>query len=386
MTESVVVVGPAAVSGPGVVEATLVSVAFEAIDDRLAVHGDRVVAVRQLWSELVNAALAGERRSAVLVVPSWWPRSRVELVEDAMFESCAHVSVLRRGRYSEASDVVELGPDCVVVHAATGERFVLPSAGRPEPVADTVLATLPAGTSVVIDVPDGVPEATALAVELTRRLRKRGVAVTSLDDDGVRREVLASRRNLLGAPVSAAAPRPARARKPRVAMLVGAVAVIAALAGAALNPGGDPLERDDVTWVVEGRVAAELPADWPVARVASGPGSARVQVLSPNDPHVAIHLTQARVRVEETLQQTAATLKSALDEQPRGLFADFDPDDRSAGRAAVTYRELRAAIGVDWVVTLDRGVRIAIGCQHAVDRPDPDPACERAVRTAHVVP
>jgi len=79
-------------------------------------------------------------------------------------------------------------------------------------------------------------------------------------------------------------------------------------------------------------------------------------------------------------------LKSALDEQPRGLFADFNPDDRSAGRPAVTYRELRAAFGVDWVVTLDRGVRIAIGCQHAVDQPDPDPACERAVRTAHLVP
>jgi len=388
LTESVVVVGPAAVSGPGVVEATLVSVAFEAIDDRLAVHADRVVAVRQLWSELVHAALAGERRSAVLVVPSWWPRSRVELVEDAMLESCAHVSVLRRGRVpcSEESDVVELGPDCVVVHAATGERFVLPRAGRPEPVADAVLATLPAGTSVVIDVPDGVPEATALAVELTRRLRKRGAAVTSLDDDGVRREVLASRRNLLGPPVSAAAPRRARARKPRVAMLAGTLAVIAALAGATLNPGGDALGRDDVTWVVEGRVAAELPADWPVERVASGPGSARVQVLSPNDPHVAIHVTQARVRVEETLQQTAEALKSALDEQPRGLFADFNPDDRSAGRAAVTYRELRVAVGVDWVVTLDRGVRIAIGCQHAVDQPDPDPACGRAVRTAHVVP
>jgi type VII secretion-associated protein (TIGR03931 family) len=169
-------------------------------------------------------------------------------------------------------------------------------------------------------------------------------------------------------------------------VLVGALAVIAALAAAALNPGDGALERDDVTWVVEGRVAAELPADWAVERVASGPGSARVQVLSPNDPHVAIHLTQARVRVEETLQQTAEALKSALDEQPRGLFADFNPDDRSAGRAAVTYRELRAAIGVDWVVTLDRGVRIAIGCQHAVDQPDPDPACERAVRTAHVVP
>jgi type VII secretion-associated protein (TIGR03931 family) len=386
MTQPVVVVGPASVCGPGVVEAGLALVALEAIDDRLTVLADHVVAVRELWCDVLHAALAGEQGSAVLVVPSWWPRSRVEVVEGAMLESCAHVAVVLRGRgtRSEASELVELGPDCVVVHAATGERFVLPCVGRAEWVADNVLATLSASTSVVIDVPDGVPESPLLAAELARRLRKRGSAVTSLDDDGVRRAVLASRRAELGG--AGSAPRPVRARKPRVAVLVGALAVIAALAGAALNPGSRALERDDMTWVVEGRVAAELPADWVVERVASGPGSARVQVVSPNDPHVAIHFTQARVRVEETLQQTAQALKTALDEQPRGLFADFDPDARSAGRPAVTYRERRAAIAVDWVVVLDRGVRIAVGCQRAVDHPDPDPACERAVRTAHVVP
>jgi type VII secretion-associated protein (TIGR03931 family) len=386
MTEPVVVVGPASVCGPGVVESALASVALEAIDDRLTVLADRVVAVRELWCDVLHAALAGEQGSAVLVVPSWWPRSRVEVVEDAMLESCAHVAVVLRGRgaRSEASDLVELGPDCVVVHAATGDRFVLACVGRAEWVADNVLATLSATRSVLIDVPDGVPELPFLAAELVRRLRKRGITVTSLDDDGVRRAVLASRRAELGG--AGSAPRSVRARKPRVAVLVGALAVIAALAGAALNPGGRALERDDMTWVVEGRVAAELPADWVVDRVASGLGSARVQVVSSNDPHVAVHITQARVRVEETLQQTAQALKTALDEQPRGLFADFDPDARSAGRPAVTYRERRVAIAVDWAVVLDRGVRIAVGCQRAVDQPDPDPACERAVRTAHVVP
>jgi type VII secretion-associated protein (TIGR03931 family) len=383
MTEPVVVVGPASVCGPGVVEAALASVALEAIDDRLTVLADRVVAVRELWCDVLHAALAGEQGSAVVVVPSWWARSRVEVVEHALLESCAHVAVVLRGRgsRSEGSDLVELGPDCVVVHAANGERFVLPCVGRAEWVADNVLATLSATTSVVIDVPDGLPESPLLAAELARRLRKRGIAVTSLDDDGVRRAVLAGRRSELGS-----APRSARVRKPRVAVLVGALAVIVALAGAALNPGGRAPDRDDMTWVVEGRVAAELPEDWVVERVASGPGSARVQVVSPNDPHVAIHITQARVRVEETLQQTAQALKTALDEQPRGLFADFDPDASSAGRPAVTYRERRAAIAVDWAVVLDRGVRIAVGCQRAVDQPDPDPACERAVRTAHVVP
>jgi type VII secretion-associated protein (TIGR03931 family) len=169
-------------------------------------------------------------------------------------------------------------------------------------------------------------------------------------------------------------------------VVVAALTVVAALAGAAMNTGSHALEAEDVTWVVEGRVATEVPAAWTVERVIAGPGSARVQVLSPSAPHVAIHVTQARVAEQETLQETAEALKTALDEQPRGLFTDFDPDARSQGRPAVTYRERRAAVGVDWVVVLDGGVRIAVGCQFAVDRPDPDPACGRAVRTAHAVP
>jgi type VII secretion-associated protein (TIGR03931 family) len=370
-------VGPATVSGPGVVEADLVSVALEAIDDRLAVHGDRVVAVREVWGEVMRAALAGEQRSAVLIVPSWWPRSRAELVEHAMLDSCAQVTVLARACVSRtgASHVVEFGPELVVVHAAAGNRIVLPLAGRSSRVADEVVEILPAGASLVIDVPDGMRECTAVASEVARRMRARGVAATSLGDDGLRRAVLDSRRtHLVGV------------HTPRVAVLVGALAVIAALAGAALTSGDEALASDDVTWVVEGRVAVELPAKWPVERVTSGPGSARVQVVSPNEPRVAIHVTQAGVRVEETLQDTAETLKVALDDQPHGLFVDFNPADRRAGRPAVTYRELRAAIGVDWVVMLDRGLRIAVGCQHVVDRPSPDPACERAVRTAHALP
>jgi type VII secretion-associated protein (TIGR03931 family) len=385
MTEPVVVVGPAAVRGPGTVDATMVAVALEAIDDRLAVHADRVVAVRELWGEVMRAALAGRCEAAVLVVPSWWPRSRVELMEEALLDSCAHVSVLPRGDSSrfEDSHVVELGPDCVVVHAVAGERFVLPAAGRRESVADTVLATLPEATSVVLDVPDGVPESSLLAGELARRLRTRAIAVTSLDDDGVRRAVVASRQADVGERRNQAI---ARARNPRVAVAIGAVAVLTALVGAAMNPGADGHESADVSWVVEGRVAVEVPADWQVKRVVSGPGSARVQVLSPRNSLVGIHITQARVGAQETPQQTAEAMRAALDEQPRGLFSDFSPEAGTAGRPAVIYRERRSAIGVDWAVILDGGVRIAVGCQYALERPEPDPACGRAVRSAHVVP
>jgi type VII secretion-associated protein (TIGR03931 family) len=385
MTEPVVVVGPAAVCGPGTVDATSVAVALEAIDDRLAVHADRVVVVRELWGEVMRAALAGRCEAAVLVVPSWWPRSRVELVEEALLGSCAHVSVLPRGgnsRFAE-SHVVELGPDCVVVHAAAGERIVLPVAGRRESVADAVLATLPEATSVVLDVPDGVPESSLLAGELARRLRTRGITVTSLDDDGVRCAVMASRQADAGERRDQAI---IRTRNPRVAVAVGAAVVLAALVGAAMNPGADGHESAGVSWVVEGRVAVEVPADWQVQRVTSGPGSARLQMLSPREPLVGIHLTQARVGAQETPQRTAEAMRAALDEQPRGLFSDFSLGTGAPDGPVVTYRERRSAIGVDWAVMLDGGVRIAVGCQYALDRPEPDPACGRATRSAHVLP
>ena len=101
---------------------------------------------------------------------------------------------------------------------------------------------------------------------------------------------------------------------------------------------------------------------------------------------MAVHVTQARVRAQETMQQTADVLRAALEQQPDGLFVDFDPHGERAGRAAVTYRELRTAIAVDWVVLLDGAVRIAVGCQHPVEQSGPGATCERAVRSAHAVP
>jgi type VII secretion-associated protein (TIGR03931 family) len=384
VSQPVVVVGPAAVCGPGAVPAELASVALDAIDDRLTVHADRVVTVRDLWGEVMRTALAGERNSAVLVVPSWWPRARVELVEAATRESCAQVLVQPRGRVtrSEAPDVVELGPDCVVVHSVKEGRRVLRTRA-PESVAEDVLAGLPAATSVIVEVPDGVPECALVAAELTRGMRRRGSSVTALDDDGLRRATLAGHRPR----VAGRSSRVGRSdvEKRRVAVFVGALVVIGALAAAALAPGPQGPRQDAVAWVLEGRVAVELPAHWPVQRVMSGPGSARVQAVSPSEPRVAVHVTQARVRTQETLQQTADVLRAALEQQPNGLFVDFDPRAERAGRAAVTYRELRAVSAVDWVVLLDGAVRIAIGCQHPVERPEFDAACERAVRSAHAV-
>jgi type VII secretion-associated protein (TIGR03931 family) len=159
---------------------------------------------------------------------------------------------------------------------------------------------------------------------------------------------------------------------------------VTALAGAATGSGGGGVPEG--TWVVEGRVAVEVPASWTVERVTSGAGSARVQAISPEEPRLALHVTQARVPDHETMQATAETLKAALDEQPDGVFTDFDATDQEAGRPAVTYTEQRSAVAIDWVVLVDRGMRIAIGCQRPVSGPARGPACERAVRTAHAVP
>ena len=137
--------------------------------------------------------------------------------------------------------------------------------------------------------------------------------------------------------------------------------------------------------MAEGRVALTVPANWSAQRVVTGPGSARVQVTSPSDPEVALHVTQSPV-AGETLSGTAERLKHAIDAEPAGLFVDFNPSGVSAGRPAVTYREVRATHHVRWTVLLDGPVRISLGCQ---SRPGDEgavrDACEQAVRSAHAV-
>ena len=132
-------------------------------------------------------------------------------------------------------------------------------------------------------------------------------------------------------------------------------------------------------------MALTVPANWPAQRVVTGPGSARVQVTSPSDPEVALHVTQSWV-AGETLSGTAERLKRAIDAEPAGVFVDFNPSGISDGRPAVTYREVRAGHQVRWTVWLDGPVRISVGCQ---SRPEDDNAvrgaCEQAVRTAHAV-
>ena len=122
-----------------------------------------------------------------------------------------------------------------------------------------------------------------------------------------------------------------------------------------------------MTLLVEGRVAVKVPALWAVQRITSGPGSARVQVMAPDDS-TAVLMTQSQVRKGESLSATSATLRSALDDQQAGVFSGFKPDDRRADRPAATYRELRDGRQIDWTVFVDDTVRIGVGCQSAPGR------------------
>jgi len=181
-------------------------------------------------------------------------------------------------------------------------------------------------------------------------------------------------------------------RRGRTLSGLGAAAiVVAAAAPTAVNmgrPGGvapKPVYAAPTTFLVEGRVAVSVPAAWSTQRVINGPGSARVQVTSPTDPEVALHITQSPV-AGETLRATADRLKRAIGAEPPGVFVDFDPSGTSAGRPAVTYREVRAGHHVRWTVLLDGPVRISIGCQSPPGGEDAvRDACEQAVRSAHAV-
>ena len=80
-------------------------------------------------------------------------------------------------------------------------------------------------------------------------------------------------------------------------------------------------------------------------------------------------MTQSRVALAG-LDATAEFLKGAIDAAPAGVFVDFNPAGRNAGRPVVTYREVRSGHDVRWTVWVDKAVRISIGCQsrHGDDR------------------
>ena len=110
-----------------------------------------------------------------------------------------------------------------------------------------------------------------------------------------------------------------------------------------------------------------------------------MQLTSRKDPEVALHVTQSRVALP-SLAATAQFVKSAIDAAPAGVFVDFNPADRRAGRPAVTYREIRTGHDIRWTVWVDKMVRISIGCQGRSGRGDDiSQDCDLAVRSARAM-
>jgi type VII secretion-associated protein (TIGR03931 family) len=141
-----------------------------------------------------------------------------------------------------------------------------------------------------------------------------------------------------------------------------------------------------MTLLVEGRVGVKVPVQWEVQRITTGPGSARVQVVSPSDADIVLHITQSSIPSHQTLPMVADTLRKVLGEQPSGVFVDFNPADRRADRPVVTYREMRTDHEVAWTVLTDDDVRIAIGCQSGPRREHRvRDACDQAIQSAHAV-
>ncbi|WP_066901252.1 type VII secretion-associated protein [Mycolicibacterium houstonense] len=377
---AVIEAGPVSVRGPGPVPADRAAAAVAGIDDEIVLVGDELVTVPELWAEVLDAAAAGAPNLTV-VCPSHWTARNRERVRAA---GGAEVAVIQRFQALSAPlastswVVVEIADDVVTMTAADAEPVMmarhLDAELDPEMVVRTVMAMAGVPVEVSVDAPPEVAGARVLGESVVAGLRRRGV-VAALADAQRWRDVLDTPESAVG-DVSA---RPVRRGRP---VVCAALALAVTLGGIALAGHGLPAGEPAMTVLVEGRVGMRIPAGWTVDRVTDGPGSARVQVVSPSDPQVMVHLTQSGVGDGPV----AEILYRALREQPPGVFTDFDPAAVVAARQVVSYREVRAGREIRWAVFVDGPVRIAIGCQCPPGGSEAvRSACEAAIRSAHVV-
>ncbi|QQW34445.1 type VII secretion-associated protein [Mycobacterium marinum] len=380
--------------------------ALAAIDDPVALVGDRPVQVWSLWSTTLRRLAEGHRAGMIVVHPSWWSAARVAVVtraaraagdeaDDIDVDRAAQVwlrprSWLLRRATTEATVVVEIADRLVAV---VGEhRTAVPRRAEPERTAEEVAAAVDAmtpgiRTAVVIDAPGAVAGASELGASICAAL-VGGQRISQVNDP----RLIGLARSATTEPVLGSAPAPphrsiTRLAGPAVAGIGATVVAVLMVAGLARpdRRAVSAVAATPTTVLVEGHVAVAIPTGWPTQRVIGGPGSTRVQITSPADPEVALHVTQSPVP-GETLAGTAERLKRAIDAEPAGVFVDFDPSGVSAGRPAVTYREVRTGHDVRWTVVLDTAVRISIGCQSRTGAAEViREVCERAVRSAHAV-
>ena len=404
MKAHVVEVGPNAIrrlccGANTVIDSEAETAALEGIDDPLTLIDSRPVAVESLWRTVLASVDCGSPETTVVVHPSWWAPARVTVVNAAAQVLAGEVVIRPRSwLLSQASPsesrhatvIVEISDGFVAITGATvaAETRRRDQSDVAEAVVRCIRTMVSDTESVVIDAPRTVHGAGALSVMIAKALRDSGDMIAmQIDDIGLRKLAagLIPDENHACDPNSGVAAwygRRGRWGLALVALLISAVFGVNALAHHAPPHAGDGMST---TFVVEGHVALEVPAQWPIRRVVAGPGSARLQITSPSDPEVALHVTQSRVALA-TLSATAEFLKSAIDEAPAGVFVDFNPAGRSVGRPAVTYREIRSGHDIRWTVLVDKAVRISIGCQSRHGHDDAvSQECELAVRSARAL-
>ncbi|MEB3034493.1 type VII secretion-associated protein [[Mycobacterium] nativiensis] len=359
----------------GAVESVGSAAALEWIDDPVALVDGQPVELPELLRSVL--ACPEPTETVEIIHPSWWPARRVELFTTAAQGLADHVTTRPRAAVlSNATHgvvVVEIAGRLVAI---TGAKTVAePRIGPPDEVAAAVARRVVADSParVVIDAAGGAGELAALIAE-----KLWGAASVTVVEE------LPAITEPDTAPDPTREPAHTKGDRPRLVAAAAALGVVAL----GLRIGHDAPPVNPAAYLVEGRVAVQVPADWPVRRVTGGPGSARVEVASPTDPQLVLHLTQAPA-AGDTLAAVAEPLQRALqlaDAETPGVFVDFDPSGSSAGRPVVTYREIRDGHHVDWAVLVDHAVRIGIGCQSGPGGDDAlRPVCEQAVRSAHAV-
>ncbi|OMC38795.1 type VII secretion-associated protein [Mycobacterium sp. GA-1841] len=385
MVTTVVEAGPVTVRGPRPVSAVHARTAVAGIDDDTVLIDDEPVAVTQLWVEILDA-VGGGALHVTLVCPTWWTVDQCRRVAAVAETSGAEVVViqrfqaLRRSLTDACCPVVEIADELVVVSGVEADVVPLTVARHidgggdvaPEAIVRAVMAVGSGAGQVIVDAPPEVAAADVLGPAVAAALRAAGMVVTSADTRTWHRALTAAIT-----PVS----EPVGGRRPRIGpAIMAAVAVAVVLGG--LTLAAQDRHGPAMTLLVEGGVGIQVPTGWTVQRIVDGPGSARLQVISPADPEVMIHLTQSAVGDGAV----ADTLREALQGQPAGVFVDFDPTVVIAGRPVVGYREVRSGREIRWAVFVDGPVRIAVGCQSPPgDGAAVRSACEAATRSAHAV-
>jgi type VII secretion-associated protein (TIGR03931 family) len=377
------------------VDDEIVSSALDNIDDPVTLIDLRPVTVDSVWRTVLGSVACGSADRTIVVHPSWWAPTRIDLVSRAATKVLAgEVMLLPRSRLLPlaahgATVIVEIA-ECFVV--VIGDAVIAETrGGEPECVALAVIRAVRrmmsgAGAAVVIDAPSTLSGATALARLIAEGLYVHG-RINAVQVDDARFKVLAAQITKDTSRSAQTETHASRRHRRAVGMTILVIVAVLSLVGAVrLGRHPAPLANGmSTTLLVEGHVAMEVPAQWPIQRIVAGPGSARVQVTSPSDPEVALHLTQSQLPIA-TLSATAESLEHAIDAEPTGVFVDFNPAGTSAGRSAITYREIRSAHDIQWIIVIDKAIRISIGCQSRHGQPDAvRQVCDRAVQSARAV-